>query len=203
MALFLIVFIVWGALQVSAVRSSESVDPTAPSIAEVLLPSPTPTMVPSVTPTLQSLLDAAAGEVEALPEQGLEQTQEVLFFSDTLDGQVQVQIVARQRAWMRVTVDGKVEYDGRIIPGTAYGFAGKDVVEIATGNGAGLQVYYNDQDLGILGAYAEVIDFSITVNGVQTPTPTITLTPTQTYTPAGTSTPTPAQTSEPTQTPAP
>lgn len=203
MALFLIVFIVWGALQVSAVRSSEGIDPTAPSIAEVLLPSPTPTLVPSVTPTLQSLLDAVAGEAQALPELGLEQTQEVIFFSETLDGAVQVQIVARQRAWMRVTVDGKVEYDGRIIPGTAYGFAGKDVVDIATGNGAGLQVFYNDQDLGILGTYGEVINFAITVNGVQTPTPTITPTPTQTQTPAGTPTPTPTQTTEPTQTPAP
>jgi cytoskeletal protein RodZ len=202
MALSLIVFIVWGALQVSAVRSNQIVNPTAPSIAEVLLPSATATLVPSVTPTVQSLLDAGSEALEVIPDQGVEQTQEVIFFSETLDGAVQVQVVARQRAWMRVTVDGDVEYDGRIIPGTAYGFAGADVVEIATGNGAGLQVFYNDQDLGVLGAYGEVINFAITVDGVQTPTPTITLTPTQTETPAGTPTPTPSQTPEATQTPA-
>ncbi len=203
MAMFLIVFIAWGVSQVSAVRSNERVNPTAPSIAEVLLPSQTLTLVPSTTPTFQSLLESGASEVEVIPEQGIEQTQEVFFFSEIIDGAVQVQIVARQRAWMRVTVDGDVEYDGRIIPGTAYGFAGKDVVEITTGNGAGLQVFYNDQDLGVLGTYGEVINFAITVNGIQTPTPTITFTPTQTQPSTSTPTPTPTITLEATQTPAP
>jgi hypothetical protein len=92
---------------------------------------------------------------------------------------------------MRITVDGEVEFDGRITPGTIYGFAGEEYVEITTGNGAGLQVFYNEQDLGTLGAIGEVINFVITINGVQTPTPTITLTPTSTATPEETPTPTP------------
>jgi hypothetical protein len=89
-------------------------------------------------------------------------------------------------------VDGLVEFDGRIIPGTTYGFSGQDYVEITTGNGAGLHVYYNDQDLGLLGNLGEVVNFVINVHGVQTPTPTITLspTPTDTETPEVTPTPT-------------
>ena len=201
LGLFLVVFIVWGALQVTALRSDVSTEPTAPSIADVILPSSTPTRVPTQTPTVPSLLDGDNTSVDVVEEPVVGQTQEVIFISDRVDGAVQVQIVARQRAWMRITVDGDIEYDGRILPGTAYGFAGKESVEITTGNGAGLQVFYNDQDLGILGAYGEVINFVITVNGVQTPTPTITLTPTQT--PESTQTPTPTQFPEPTETPSP
>ena len=70
---------------------------------------------------------------------------------------------------MRITVDGEVEFDGRVIPGNIYGFSGEEYVEITTGNGAGLQVLYNDLDLGTLGSFGEVINFVITVNGVQTP----------------------------------
>lgn len=202
LALSLVVFIVWGALQVTALRSDEDYEPTAPSIAEVLLPSSTPSMIPTVTQTFPSLLEGESEPVEIVGELEINQTQDIILIAGSVDDAVQVQIVARQRAWMRIVVDGDIEYDGRIIPGTAYGFAGKERVEITTGNGAGLQVLYNDQDLGILGAYGEVINFVITVHGVQTPTPTITTTPSQTQVPGMTPTLTPTQTPEATQTPA-
>jgi cytoskeletal protein RodZ len=193
LALSLVVFIVWGTIQVTALRSDESGEPTALSIAEVLLPSSTQTPIPSLTPTLLPLFDENNDTVGVVEELVAEETQEVLFVSENIEGAVQVQIIARQRAWMRITVDGDVEFDGRIIPGTAYGFAGEEYVEITTGNGAGLQVFYNDLDLGTLGTIGEVINFVITVSGVQTPTPTITFTPTETetQTPEVTPTPTP------------
>lgn len=191
LGLVLVVFIVWGTLQVTALRSDEAVEPTAPSIAEVLQPEFTPTPLPTTTPTAPLLLEGNSGASEAESEPVADSTQEVIFISENTEGAVQVQIVARQRTWMRITVDGEVEYDGRIIRGTAYGFAGSEYVEITTGNGAGLQVFYNDVDLGTLGAYGEVINFVITVNGVQTPTPTITQTPTETPTLEVTPTPMP------------
>jgi cytoskeleton protein RodZ len=197
LALFLVTFIVWGTLQVTELRSDQEEEPTAPSIAEVLLPSATPTLFPTATPTLQTQTDENNAAVEVVAEPIEEETQETLFISDNVDGVVQVQIVSRQRTWMRITVDGKVEFDGRTMTGSAYGFAGEEYVEITTGNGAALQVFYNDLDLGILGDYGEIINFVITASGVQTPTPTITLTPTNTVTPTGTQTP------EITQTPAP
>jgi cytoskeleton protein RodZ len=191
LALSLVVFIVWGTIQVTALRSNEIVEPTAPSIADVLLPSSTPALLPTLTPSVQLPPEENDGVVEVIEDRTAEETQAVIFLSENTEGAVQVQIVARQRAWMRITVDGEVEFDGRVIPGTAYGFAGQEYVEITTGNGAGLQVFYNDQDLGTLGTFGEVINFVITVNGVQTPTPTITLSPTATGTPEITPTPTP------------
>jgi len=191
LALFLVTFIIWGTLQITELRSDQEEEPTAPSIADVLLPSSSPTLIPTTTPTISLFANDNNAAIEIVDEPVTEETMEIIFISDRVDGAVQVQIVARQRAWMRITVDGKVEFDGRIIPGSAYGFAGEEDVEITTGNGAALQVFYNDLDLGILGAYGEVINFVITVNGVQTPTPTITMTLTETQTPEATPTPTP------------
>jgi cytoskeletal protein RodZ len=191
MALSLVVFIIWGAVQVTAIRSEGNVEPTAPAIADVLLPSSTATLFPTHTATSASPVEGNSESSGIVEEPVVEETQAVVFVSERVEGAVQVQIVARQRAWMRITVDGEVEFDGRITPGTIYGFAGEEYVEITTGNGAGLQVFYNEQDLGTLGAIGEVINFVITINGVQTPTPTITLTPTSTATPEETPTPTP------------
>jgi len=91
----------------------------------------------------------------------------------------------RQRAWMRAIVDGVVEFEGRVVSGSAYPFAGEDSVEIQTGNGAALQVLFNSVDLGLLGASGQVVDRIFSLQGEVTPTPTITPTafPTQPDTP--------------------
>jgi hypothetical protein len=193
LGLFLVLFIIWGTIQVTSMQGTDNLEPTPPSIAEVLNPSQTPSQIPTTTATQPSLLDdnARTGDIEE--RLVTELTQEVVLISDLVDGPVQVQIAAQLRAWMRITVDGEIEFDGRIIPGTTYGFSGRDYVEITTGNGAGLHVFYNDQDLGLLGNLGEVVNFVININGVQTPTPTITLTPTPTNTgtPERSPTPTP------------
>jgi len=125
------------------------------------------------------------------------QTEAVLMELATLppetSGFVQVYVTVRQRAWMRVTVDDKVEFEGRVIPGSAYQFSGENQVEIMTGNGAALQVFYNQQDQGPLSNFGQVVNLVYTREGAQAPTPTIT--PTQTITP--TPSPTPRQTATP------
>jgi len=104
---------------------------------------------------------------------------------------VQVFIIVRQRAWVRVTVDGEVVFEGRMLPGSAYPFAAVERVELITGNGAGLQVIFNQQDLGVIGQFGEVVLRVFTVQGVIAPTPIVppTATPAPTATP-GTPTPT-------------
>ncbi len=99
---------------------------------------------------------------------------------DLGDVPVQVYIVVRQRAWMRVLVDGQEEFSGRVIPGGAYTFSGDEQVEILTGNGAGLLVYFNQQNLGPLGFYGEVVNQIYSLDGILAPTPTQTSTPTAT-----------------------
>jgi hypothetical protein len=105
---------------------------------------------------------------------------------------VQVVVVPRQRAWMRIIVDGEIVFEGRVVPGSAYSFGGNDRIELLTGDGASLQVYYNQQDLGIIGASGEVVEQVFSIAGVQTATPAVP--PTLTPMPTGTIIPTPTPT---------
>jgi cytoskeletal protein RodZ len=172
--LALVAFVIWGAIRISTVQSDVDPQPTAPPIAEILLPSPVPTE-PQPTPTATAngpaLLQPEVEEVAAQPTEGPPEQGDV---------PVQIYIVVRQRAWMRVLVDGGEAFSGRVIPGGAYTFSGDEQVEILTGNGAGLVVYYNQQNLGPLGFYGEVVNQIYTLEGILEPTPTQTLTPTAT-----------------------
>jgi hypothetical protein len=85
------------------------------------------------------------------------------------------------------------------MPGSAYTFSGNEQVVLRTGNAGGLQVYFNQQDLGILGAFGEVVERVYTIQGALTATPRVL--PTGTPTPSGTPTPTPTSTSIGTSTP--
>jgi hypothetical protein len=116
---------------------------------------------------------------------------------------LQVYIIVQQRAWMRVIVDAEVAYEGRVITGSAYTFSGDESIEILTGNGAALDVFFNQTDLGPLGALGEVVQRVFTVQGVQTPTPTLTSTPLPPTPTAPTPTPTLNETELPGVTPTP
>ena len=102
---------------------------------------------------------------------------------------------------MRVTVDGEVQFEGRVIPGSAYTFTGDSQVEVLTGNGAGLQVFYNQQNIGLLGEFGQVVNRIFTPQEILLPTPTITMTPTATLPPTATlkpsATPRPGQVTPP------
>lgn len=180
----LIIFVLWGAIRVFSLRSEQAPTGTAPSISDILLASATPTLtetpVPE-TPTIpanQALFptqvlatDQETGEI-TLPEQS---------------GNVQVNISVRQRAWLRVLVDGEIEFEGRILPGSAYSYSGETQVEILVSSASAIQVFFNQQDLGTLGPYGQVINQIFTPGGILAPTPTIT--PTQLATQTSTNTP--------------
>jgi hypothetical protein len=105
---------------------------------------------------------------------------------------VAVYVTVRQRAWMQVTVDGDLVFQGRVLPGSAYAYEGEEQVEVLTGNGAGLQIFYNQQDLGLMGDAGQIVQLIFTREGIVQPTPTATLaltpTPRPTVTPAPTRT---------------
>jgi hypothetical protein len=94
-------------------------------------------------------------------------------------------------------VDEKIEFQGRVIPGSAYNFAGQEKIEILTGNGSAIQVTFNGEDQGVMGFYGEVVNRIYLPQGVLLPTPTITPTPTVTIMPSSTPTPTVGPTLEP------
>ena len=173
----LLVFAMWAGAKIAATRAAQEPQPTPPSIADVLLPSATPTIEPSPTATIPSPLEEAA--TAAAGGENLAENPEPQAI-EALEGAAQVQIAVHQRAFMRIIVDGEIQFNGRVKNGEIYAFAGEESVEILTGNAAALYVTYNGETIGALGLYGEVVNVILSGGGLLTPTPTISPTPTRT-----------------------
>lgn len=197
--IFLLGFTIWGALRISKFNAGAEPSSTAPPVSEVLLASPTGGLVSESTSFPTSELTAIATTVAESPlisgtvTAGLTPTSAVIGLTPGMaNAPVQVYIIGVQRAWMRITVDGEIAFEGRVVPGSAYSFAGNERIELLTGDGAGLQVYYNQQDLGLIGAFGEVVEFIFSIEGIQTATPAVR--PTNTPVPTSPTTPSPTST---------
>ena len=182
--------VVWGATQMIRTSRLEA-QPTISSISEVLVGDVTSTGV--ITPESTTVVNPQQTQMA----EGL--TTPVVDLQATLSasnfGPIQLVIVAYQRAFMSIIVDGKEEFSGRVIPGNVYSYSGSNKISLLTGNAAALQVYYNQQDIGILGPFGQVARMEFTVQEMITPTPQFSPTPTQT--------PRPTLTALPTRTPQP
>jgi cytoskeletal protein RodZ len=193
LVLLLMAFSVWG-VQYVIQRNAETKVAT-PAAMDVLLGPSTVAQAGTSVPT-SGLLDLGNMTATLEPQEtpaGLPTMPEGV--------NVQINIVAVERTYLRVIVDGKVAFEGRVTPGTAYPFEANTQIEILAGNGAALRLTYNLRDMGLLGKYGEVVNLIYLRNEVVTPTPTIGPTPTITSTP--TLTPTPTSSSTPTRTPVP
>lgn len=188
--LALFALVIWGALQMIRTTNPEPV-PTVSSISEMLIGEgtqdamitgePTSEEIPSVTDT-PSMLVTPQVDVSAT-------------FAAGATGPIQIVVVAYQRAYMKITVDGVDAFTGRVLPGNVYSYSGNSKISLLTGNAAALQVYYNQQDQGILGPLGQVVELEFTRDEMLTPTPRFSPTPTLT--------PLPTLTAQPTATPQP
>jgi cytoskeleton protein RodZ len=202
--LLLLLFVVWSIGRISAAAANQEPEPTAPPLTGLLLSTPMPTAG-------SATVISTGGSINLLEQQtatpGLlgQATIEAGAF-----GNIALRVISLQRNWMRITVDGQVQFEGRTLPGQSYPFNATGQIVLFTGNAAGLRAFLNEQDLGILGIYGEVITIVFSQSGAATPTlsPTPTIDPgiltatadfalTPSATPSATATPSP----EPTQTP--
>ncbi|MEJ5314063.1 MULTISPECIES: RodZ domain-containing protein [Anaerolinea] len=190
--LALFFFVAWTASRITAERT-RTAQATLPSISEVLLTTPSPTPgAPALpaTPVPQETL--GEGESTPIPEPvNAPAGTSNPTVAPISNAPVQVYLIARQRAFLRVIVDGKVTFNGRTIPGNAYPFSAEKSIEVICGNAAALQIFYNQQDLGVLGERGQPLRLSFTQQGILTPTPLPTATPTATPQVTPTPTPTP------------
>ena len=175
----LFVFIFWGASQIFT-NTEEEVPTEAPSISDMLQSTITPTLGLE-TQTTEEVMEN--GEVATMlpTTQGTEQAAASIATANAAP--LQLYIIAQQRAWLRVTVDGEVEFEGRTVPGNAYTFSGNNRILLSSGNGAALEVYFNQDYLGTLGEIGEVISLDFSLDGLRVPTPTMTPTGAPTATP--------------------
>ncbi len=191
----LVGFAIWGVSRVLTIQGQRDVQPTAPSISDILLASPDPSSF-TATPTFLA--------VEAFPG---EATVTVVIPTLGVDVNVQVNLVAVERTYMRVIVDGETAFEGRVVPGSVYPFEAVDQVEVLVGSGAAIRILYNGTDLGLLGTFGQVVNNIYRAQEIITPTgmpsPTETTTPTPTLTAVPTSTLRFTGTPVPSNTPAP
>jgi cytoskeleton protein RodZ len=201
--IFLLGFSVWGALRISKLHAGETPSSTAPPVSEILLSTQVEnlTATPDLTPEAAAQTPSEVLDTPIITETvEVNQTITPVSFSPTppiSSAPVQIYVVAHQLAWMRVTVDGEIAFEGRVMPGSAYSYAGNDRIELLTGDGIGIQVYFNQQDLGLLGGYGEVVERIFSIEGVQTATPAFPPTRTPAPTTTTTQTPTPTATTVP------
>jgi cytoskeletal protein RodZ len=196
MAILLVGFAIWGVNWVMTIQSQQEIEPTSPSISEVLLSYPNPSSFTS-TPTFLPAIESFPGEATVTVE----------IPTQNVNAEVQLNLVAVERTYMRVSVDGEVAFNGRVVPGNAYPFEAENQIEVLVGSGAAIRIVYNGRDLGLMGTFGQVINNIYLGNEIITPTalpsqtPTVTLTPTQTAPPTATlrftETPTPTATAVP------
>lgn len=181
--------LIWSGFQVFGGNSGEGdAAPTIPGVAEVLIPSATLPPTVSSTPTPDSDQENGQDPAVTLSQQDDEavQTQPA-----PVSSEVQIQLIISERTFVQVAVDGQEEFSGRMLPGSVHVFGGEERIELITGNAAGVTVIFNQQDLGVLGFYGEVVSRIFTAEGIATATPTVTPTLTITPTPSPTLTATP------------
>lgn len=177
-AILLVGFLIWGITWIVNRQNEQNIQPTAPSISDVLLATTDPSLF---TPTATL----------ALIEEN-EPTVTIVIPTQNLNVNVQVNLIAIERTYMRVIVDGEEVFNGRVIPGTAYPFEAEEQVEVLVGSGAALRIVYNGRDLGLLGGFGQVVSNIYREAEIVTPTalptqpPTITPTPTATTPPSRT-----------------
>lgn len=184
-------FVVWGVNRILTTNTSPTSATALPEVADVLLATGSP------SPQLPS-----PGETGAVSAQtgtpGLDEPTPI-FTPLPNDNPINLVIIPRQSAWVRIITDGETAFEGRMLPGNAYDFSAEDTLELLTGSAGALQIFFNEQDIGAPGLIGQVVNLIFTEEGLILPTPTNT--PTITETPDVTLTPTP--TSTPTTTPTP
>lgn len=171
LGLALLVFVVWGIGRVAAARANQEPEPTAPPLTGLLLNSPAPPSeneTPAGTADSFNLLGDQATATPGLLGQAT--------IEAGSSGAISVRLLALQRTWMQVTVDGEVQFEGRTLPGRTYSFNALNQISLSAGNGAAIRAFLNEQDLGLLGNFSAVVQVIFNQQGAATPT--VTLTPT-------------------------
>lgn len=176
---------IFAAIQVTSNPSSNVSKP--PPISDVLRDDSASNTTQTATPTV-----ITSAEVRNPDSIGLMPTNKPIADTAPADGTItpavpslgnesmQVYIVPNQRVFLQVITGKKTAFLGRTVPGNAYPFTSNERIEVICGNAAGVQVYYNQRDLGTLGLPGQPLHLIFNKEGVVTPTSAVTAAPTST-----------------------
>jgi cytoskeletal protein RodZ len=77
---------------------------------------------------------------------------------------VVVDISLKERCWLKVVVDSKVEFEGTLPQGTQKRWIGREQINIIAGNAGGVVITYNNGQEKLLGKPGQVEEVTYTVN---------------------------------------
>jgi cytoskeleton protein RodZ len=174
MVLAMVAFAIWGANQIISQSDFAQGDVNSEqSISEALL-------APTLSTEEATAVSSPSPEIIVAPR-SVNETPTVIEIP-TLAGSSPVQVVAAVtgNTWMRVKVDGEIEFQGRANAGSAYTFNGDGKIEVLAADGSMVQIIFNGEDLGLMGDSGAIAEIIYTPQGTLFPTPTSTPTPTRT-----------------------
>ena len=168
--------LIWGVGRVATILRTRS--DSAQEASAFLIPTFTPE--PSATASAVALVtqppvlleESEEGETPIEPSATV-----TLDFLVIPSNRVDLRLLIEQRSWISVSVDGEEVFRGRVAPGEILEYQASEVVEVTAGNGAGVRVFYQGADQGLLGGLAQVVTRLWTMAGSITPTPAISPTP--------------------------
>lgn len=195
MIVLLFMLTVWGAARIFSKENTSAAQ--APSISDVLLDGPT--ITPTATESNNVALPTSVNVDVVIDDQETPTPTETASGEDVVGTSLQLTISVLERTFVRVTVDGVVTKEGRVLPGFAQTFDGTQRIEVLTGSGSAIQIVFNQNNMGRMGDLGQVVDLVYTLSGIQTPT--MTPSPTVTFTPLFQKSPTPTRTMTMTRTP--
>lgn len=108
------------------------------------------------------------------PPQGVEQTEDIPSQEPApqpepqrpaeLPAPVYVKTTSTKNCWTQVRIDGKLVFEGVLTPDTVREWQGQERIDFRFGNAGGVNLEYNGQDLGRVGADGEVVNKTFTPN---------------------------------------
>ncbi|MCJ7696173.1 MAG: DUF4115 domain-containing protein [Anaerolineaceae bacterium] len=174
----ILAFLIWGASNMLSSRQRDDNLPTIPDIADVLISTELSPGGLTETPGLnETIVDVTDPEPTS-----------ILVLTPLVNNlPIQITIISRQSSWIRIIIDGKLIFEGRIEAGNAFTYSAVTKLELVSGNASALQVFFKEEDLGTLGLLGQVVtllfDKSGLIKPTATPSPTATNTPPITITP--------------------
>src|SRR3990172_5469091 len=153
----LLIFMVWGTGKIIDIYRQPDIQATSASISDVIL---TPLNSTSEAGSSNALFTPITTEIMVPDTTQISETQALQ------PGQVQIHVIVLQRAWVKITVDGIIELEGRVKPGSAFPFSGYNQIEILTSNGAALSIVYNQNNIGLMGEYGQIVDLIYTSTSI-------------------------------------
>ena len=140
----------------AAAQQAPAASEPAPPAAEPAPSAKPENETPEEQPAQSSAAPEAAPVAPAQPPEAAPSAEEKAAEAAAASSPVRVEIRALQTAWLRVAVDGQYLFSQTLAPGQSRVVGANQLVQLRTGNAAGLEVLWNGKPVGAIGPEGQV-----------------------------------------------